>query len=60
MSCVKCNSLLALLGRMENLMARVPPSASKDELEIDLSTAKVDILSWMYHIIRSVQQDKSK
>ena len=60
MSCVKCNSLLALLGRMENLMARVPPSASKDELEIDLSTAKVDILSWMYHIIRGVQQDKSK
>jgi len=58
--CIKCNSLLALLRRMVDLMADVPPSESKDEIEIDLLTAKVDILSWLFHIIRGVQQDKSK
>jgi hypothetical protein len=60
MSCIKCNSLLALIDRMEDLLSAVPPSESKDELEIDLSTAKADILSWMFHIIRGVQQDKTK
>jgi hypothetical protein len=60
MACLKCNSLLALLRRMEELMAAVPSSESKDELELDLLTAKADILSWMFHIIRGVQQDKSK
>ncbi|CAF0916654.1 unnamed protein product [Rotaria sordida] len=43
---------------MEYLVGDVPPSDSKDELEVDLLTAKVDILSWMFHIIRGVQQDK--
>ena len=60
MSCIKCNSILALLRRVEDLVGGVPPSESKDELEIDLSTAKADILSWMFHIIRGVQQDRSK
>ncbi|CAF2830662.1 unnamed protein product [Rotaria sp. Silwood2] len=45
---------------MKHLVVHVPPSASKDELEVDLLTAKVDILSRMFHIIRDVQQDKSK
>ena len=60
MSCIKCNSLLALLRQMEHLVAGIPPSDSKDELEVDLMTARDDILSWMFHIIRGVQQDKSK
>jgi len=60
MSCIKCNSLLALLRRMEDLVNDVPPSENKDEFIIDLLTAKVDILSWMFHIIRGVQQDKGK
>jgi len=60
MSCIKCNSLLALFCRIEELMATIPSSQSKDELEVDLSTAKTDILSWMFHIIRGVQQDESK
>ncbi|CAF2911482.1 unnamed protein product [Rotaria sp. Silwood2] len=60
MSCIKCNSPLALLRRMEHLVTDATPSDSKDELEVDLLTAKVDILSWMFHIIRGVQQDKSK
>jgi len=45
---------------MEDLMAQIPPSHDKDELEVDFNTAKTDILSWMFHIIRGVQQDKSK
>ena len=60
MSCIKCNSLLALLRQMEHLVADIPSSDSKDELGVDLMTARVDILSWMFHIIRGVQQDKSK
>ncbi|CAF4535520.1 unnamed protein product [Rotaria sp. Silwood2] len=60
MSCIKCNSLLALLRQIEHLVDGVPSSDGKDELEVDLLTAKVDILSWMFHIIRGVQQDKSK
>ncbi|CAF0782273.1 unnamed protein product [Rotaria sordida] len=43
---------------MEYLVGDVPPSDRKDELEVDLLTAKVDILSWMFHTIRGVQQDK--
>ena len=60
MSCIKCNSLLALLRQMEHLVAGIPPSDSKDELEVDLMTARDNILSWMFHIIRGVQQDKSR
>ena len=60
MSCIKCSSLLALFCRMEDLIAQIPSSHDKDELEIDFNTAKTDILSWMFHIIRGVQQDKSK
>ena len=60
MPCIKCNSLLALLRQMEHLVTGILPSDSKDELEVDLMTARDDILSWMFHIIRGVQQDKSK
>jgi hypothetical protein len=45
---------------MEELMAAVPSSEKKDELVVDLLTAKLDILSWMFHIIRGIQQDRSK
>ncbi|CAF1547066.1 unnamed protein product [Adineta ricciae] len=60
MSCIKCNSLLALICRIEELLTNIPSSNDKDELEVDFITAKNDILSWMFHIIRGVQQDKSK
>lgn len=60
MSCLKCNSLLALISRIEHLLNALKPSAIKDEFKFDFSTAKTDILSWMFHIIRGVQQDRSK
>ncbi len=60
MSCDKCNTLLGLLRQMEILVANVPPSTNKDEIISDLSTAKADIMAWMFHVIRGVQQDKSK
>jgi hypothetical protein len=60
MACNKCNVLLGLLRQMKTLVADVPSTTRKDEMISDLSTAKTDIMAWMFHIIRGVQQDKSK
>jgi len=45
---------------MDNLVHSLKPSDATDEIIFELSTAKADILSWMFHIIRGTQQDKSK
>ena len=60
MSCIKCNSLHVLLREMEHLVADFAPSDSIDDREVDLMIARVDVLSWLFHLIRGVQQDKSK
>jgi hypothetical protein len=60
MSCVRCNSLLALLRCVEDLVNNMKRSNVKDESQFDFTNAKADILSWMFHNIRSVQQDRSK
>jgi len=60
MTCIKCNTLLRLLCRMQSLVYDAPSSSRKDDMISDLSTAQTDIMGWMFHIIRGVQQDKSK
>ena len=60
MLCVKCNSLLALLRCVEDLVNGMKPSHVKGESQFDFANAKADIFSWMFHNIRSVQQDRSK
>ena len=60
MSCVKCNSLLALLRCVEDLVNSMKPSDVKDESQFDFTNAQADIFSWMFHNIRGVQQDRSK
>ncbi|CAF1498775.1 unnamed protein product [Adineta steineri] len=60
MSCIKCNALLGLLARVKVLVTNGPPTSRNDELISDFSIAKADIMGWMFHIIRGVQQDKTK
>ena len=45
MSCLKCNALLTLLDRMDELLESMKWSESKEEWRFDLSTAKTNILS---------------
>lgn len=60
MSCLKCNALLGLLDRMDEILESMKSSEFKEEWRFDMSTAKSNILAWMFHIVRGVQQDKSK
>ncbi|CAF1530589.1 unnamed protein product [Adineta ricciae] len=60
MSCIKCNTLLRLLRRIATLVSNAPSSSRKDDMSNDLATAQADIMEWMFHIVRGIQQDKSK
>lgn len=60
MSCVECNALFGLLDRIDELANSIPSSEFKEECLFDFSFAKTSIFSWMFHIVRGIQQENSK
>jgi hypothetical protein len=58
--CDDCLLLFVTLEKLNTIVGDLPTTEAQCEIIFDITQAVTNILNWMKHIIRGVQQDKAK